>query len=773
MTENVSALKALLEERTLELETCKGRLNVLTRERDAAEMRHLIEERFHTIFRDSFASMALEFPDGSFIEVNPAFCRFLGYSMHELMTLTVKEITHPDDWEETRRLRAETAAGQPPTFNQEKRYLRKDGATVWGHASTTWFCDADGTPAYSVSQIQDITERKRMQESLRELETICTKAFHVTPTMLVITGLVDGRFIEVNKAFERTCGWRREEVIGRTSLEVGIWRDPVDRVRIVETLRAGGNVRDLEMNFRGKNAPFVGSYSAEIIEVGGERCLLSLVSDITERKRAEEALQHSEMRYRAIVEGFDGLIYICSPDYRVEFMNDRLMQRTGRDATGDLCFEVLHGRDSVCPWCVNDRVLRGETVRWEVQSPKDNHWYYIVNTPIFNPDGTVSKQAMILDITELKRVEKALKESHTLLEKVLASLNEAVFLVTPETREILDCNSTAEKMFGYVREEMLGRDTSFLHVNGMMYETFGAEFRKANDTQGYYETEFTAKRKSGEMFPTEHFVRPIYDDNGKIECMISVVRDISEWKRTKEEIEILDTNLASHAFELELANTELEAFNYTVSHDLRKPLTSINGYCQILLELCAGILDDECLKYLHEMHRGTMAMNQLIDTLLNFSRLARSEMKRETQDLSGLATAVAAEFRMAEPERQVNFRIAGDILGNGDTKLLRVVMENLLGNAWKYTAKQQEVVIEFGITGSEAKPVYFIRDNGPGFDMACAEKLFIPFQRLHSREEFEGHGVGLATVKRIIQRHGGRVWAESEPGKGATFYFTL
>lgn len=649
MTDDVSALKALLEERTRELETCRNKLHALTRERDAAEMHHLIEERFRTIFRDTSAAMVLAFPNGSFIEINPAFCRFLGYSVHELMKLTVKEITHPDDWEETRRLRAEAATGQTPTFSLEMRYLRKDGATVWGHASTTWFYDADGAPVYSVALIQDITERKL----------------------------------------------------------------------------------------------------------------------------TKEALQRSEMRYRAIVEGFDGLIYICSHDYRVEFMNDRLIQRTGRDATGELCYEVLHDRDSVCPWCVNERVLRGETIRWEVQSPKDSHWYYVVNTPIFNPDGTVSKQAMILDITERKRVEKALKESHTLLEKVLASLNEAVFVINPETREILDCNSTAEKMFGYARKEMLGRDTSFLHVNGMMFETFGAGFRKAHDTQGYFETEFTMKRKGGELFPTEHFVRPICDDNGKIECMISVVRDITEWKRTKEEIEILDTNLASHAFELELANTELEAFNYTVSHDLRKPLTSIDGYCQILLELCGGNHDDKCLKYLHEIHRGTMAMNQLIDTLLNFSHLVRGEMKRATLDISGLATTVAAEIRMAEPEREVNFRIAGDIIGNGDMKLLRVVLENLLGNAWKYTAKQREAVIEFGVTDSEGKSVYFVRDNGPGFNMASAEKLFIPFQRLHSKEEFEGHGVGLATVKRIVQRHGGRVWAESGPGKGATFYFTL
>jgi signal transduction histidine kinase len=166
-------------------------------------------------------------------------------------------------------------------------------------------------------------------------------------------------------------------------------------------------------------------------------------------------------------------------------------------------------------------------------------------------------------------------------------------------------------------------------------------------------------------------------------------------------------------------------------------------------------------------------MNQLIDTLLNFSRLAHAELHREPFDLSAMAHEIAAELEQAEPARRVTFRIAEGIPVDGDAKLVRVVMENLLGNAWKYTGAREEAVIEFGMADFDGKPAFFVRDNGPGFTMADAEKLFIPFQRLPGSDEFKGHGIGLATVERIIRRHGGRVWAEGEPGKGATFYFTL
>ncbi|HEX5773466.1 MAG TPA: ATP-binding protein, partial [Geomobilimonas sp.] len=204
-----------------------------------------------------------------------------------------------------------------------------------------------------------------------------------------------------------------------------------------------------------------------------------------------------------------------------------------------------------------------------------------------------------------------------------------------------------------------------------------------------------------------------------------------------------------------------------------KPLTVISGCCQVIREVCGDHLKEECLGYLREVQSGAIRMNELIDALLKLSCLTRSELHRETVDLSSIAHAVAAELTLTEPDRRVTFRIADGISVNGDAKLLRVVLENLFGNAWKYTANRGEAVIEFGVTDSDGTAACFVRDNGTGFHMADAEKLFIPFQRLPGAGEFKGHGIGLATVERIIRRHGGRIWAEGEPDKGATFWFVL
>jgi PAS domain S-box-containing protein len=252
---------------------------------------------------------------------------------------------------------------------------------------------------------------------------------------------------------------------------------------------------------------------------------------------------------------------------------------------------------------------------------------------------------------------------------------------------------------------------------------------------------------------------------GKERIILLAIEDITERKQ-------LEGELQDAHDKLEGANIELEAFNYSVTHDLRRPLTNINGYCQVVKQLCGDKLDEQSMEYIQKIYEGTQRMGRLIDTLIRFSRVTRVEMRRETIDLSAMAMAVAVELELTEPERRVTFRIAEGITGNGEAGLCHIVLDNLIGNAWKYTGNQEEAVIEFGVTEVDGKPACFVRDNGPGFDMAYANKLFMPFQQLPGTN-VEGHGIGLATVERIVRRHGGRVWAKSDPGKGATFLFTL
>jgi len=254
---------------------------------------------------------------------------------------------------------------------------------------------------------------------------------------------------------------------------------------------------------------------------------------------------------------------------------------------------------------------------------------------------------------------------------------------------------------------------------------------------------------------------------------VSEVARVTERKRVADDLRALSESERRYATQLEVVNKELEAFSYSVSHDLRAPLRSIDGFSSALMEDYADKLDEQANTHLRRIRAATGRMAQLIDDLLKLALVTRSEMHTEAVDLSALANVILAECRKGEPLREVECVVQEHVVGHGDPHLLRSVLENLLGNAWKFTSKKQQAKIEFAMADQDGQPVYFVRDNGAGFDMTYAEKLFGAFQRLHAAADFPGTGVGLATVQRIIRRHGGRVSAQGAEGRGATFSFTL
>ncbi|QIR36113.1 GAF domain-containing protein [Tolypothrix sp. PCC 7910] len=258
------------------------------------------------------------------------------------------------------------------------------------------------------------------------------------------------------------------------------------------------------------------------------------------------------------------------------------------------------------------------------------------------------------------------------------------------------------------------------------------------------------------------------------ELLADLQAEVEERQQAEQAVRNLNQGLQRAILELQVVNRELEAFSYSVSHDLRAPLRSIDGFSQALLEDYEGELDDAAQDYLRRIRSATQRMGQLIDDLLNLSRLMRSEMQLESVDLSLLAREICTEIQESQSGRQVEYIIQPGLIAQGDSRLLQMLLTNLLDNAWKFTSKHTQAKIEFGtITQASDIPIYFIRDDGAGFDMAYANKLFSPFQRLHRIDEFPGTGIGLAIVQRIVHRHGGRVWAEGIVEQGATFYFTL
>lgn len=350
---------------------------------------------------------------------------------------------------------------------------------------------------------------------------------------------------------------------------------------------------------------------------------------------------------------------------------------------------------------------------------------------------------------------------------------------SPSTVVITDARGTIEyvnpkftELTGYARQEVLGQNTRILK-SGLVKREVYKELWRAITAGNEWRGEFLNRKRNGDLYWESASISPLTNVDGAITHYVAVKEDITARKQAELEIEALNTTLANRAQELESANKELETFNYTISHDLRGPITVIHGFSQVLLEKSKDKFDEQTFNYLRIINQEIRRMDAMINCLLKFSRLSRQELDQEEVDLGIIAATVARELQLRHPERQVVFTIAETAPCHGDKILLRSVMENLIGNAWKYTAKTESATIEFGILQSDGKPTYFVRDNGVGFDKDKSDKLFGVFQRLHSDEEFEGFGIGLATVQRIIQRHGGEIRAEGETGKGATFYFTL
>jgi signal transduction histidine kinase len=395
------------------------------------------------------------------------------------------------------------------------------------------------------------------------------------------------------------------------------------------------------------------------------------------------------------------------------------------------------------------------------------------------------------DNTAHKAAEDALLKAGALQRAIFNSAHFSS-IATDAKGVIQIFNVGAERMLGYSAAEVMNKITpadisdpqeliaraQALSVEVGIPIAPGFEalaFKASRRIEDIYE--LTYIRKDGSRFPAVVSVTALRDAQDVIIGYLLIGTDNAERKRAAEVILQLNSELEKRVVErtaqLQTLNNELEAFCYSVSHDLRTPLRSLDGFSQALLEDCSDKLDDQGKDYLQRIRTSSQRMGRLIDDLLNLSRISRSEMTRELVDISKMAREVVGELRAMAPERETEFVVADGLHAQTDPRLLRIVLTNLLGNAWKFTAKRPHSHIEFGCSGENGNKDYFTRDDGAGFDEAYAGKLFGAFQRLHSEQDFPGTGIGLATVQRIIQRQGGRVWAEGKVGHGATFHFTL
>ncbi|MDX2171069.1 MAG: PAS domain-containing protein [Deltaproteobacteria bacterium] len=459
---------------------------------------------------------------------------------------------------------------------------------------------------------------------------------------------------------------------------------------------------------------------------------------------------------------------------------------TGWNIRAHAAADLVGLRDAV------DRVFAGETVHiaafeWQparlglAGAPR---WFELWMCPINDAAGGLREVVFVtFDLTDRLRTQAELTASQRQLARLVGDVDGIVWEADAATLTFTFVSPQAERVLGYPAGDWLNDSFWLAHVHPEDRDAAVACCSAATARGENHTFEYRMRGADGRVVWIRDIVTVVAEPGAPVRLR-GIMLDVTaqkaieaEHRRAQQQIETLNRELEQRVLErtaeLEVAVRELEAFGYSVSHDLRAPLRTIDGFSRILREEHAAELSPAASRHLDRVRAAATRMNALIDQLLELSRVARAEVRRRKVDVSKLARAVVGELRRAEPARRVEVNVADGLTAHADPTLVRAVLENLLSNAWKYTARAAAACVEVGLAEPAGVPAYFVRDNGAGFDMAHADKLFVPFQRLHRDEDFAGTGVGLATVHRIVRRHGGEVWADAAVGRGATFYFTL
>jgi PAS domain S-box-containing protein len=576
-----------------------------------------------------------------------------------------------------------------------------------------------------------------------------------------------GRIVFVNRQTEVLFGYTRDELLGR-AIEILIperYRSahPAYRDRYVGDPRPRGMGSGLELyGLRKDRSEFPIEISLSPVQTATSLLVSSAIRDLTDRRRVEERLRQSEAQLRLLIENVrDHELILLDQAGLVASWNAGVLRMKGyaeQEIVGRhfACFYPPEEREGDALAAKLELAARGSPVEeegWRLRKNGSRFWASVTISSVRAGNDTLIGFAMLTrDLTEHMKAEQ-------LLRGFLEAAPDAV-IIADQQGKIAAVNAQTEKLFGYGRAELLGQTIEALipqryRDKHPVHRAAYAGNPKARSMGSGLELH--GLRRDGSEFPVEISLSPLETAEGTL--VSSAVRDIS----ARKSIEIA----------LQSTNRELEAFSYSVAHDLRAPLRAMSGFARLLCDNYLDRLDAEGKDWLDEIQLNARKMADLIDGLLSLARVSRGELRVEPVDLAQLARASIAALAEREPQRQVSFVAPDSAPAELDARLARTLVDNLIGNAWKYSGKTEHARIEFGSRTEAGARVYYVKDDGAGFDPRFMDKLFAPFQRLHSLPDFPGTGIGLATVQRIVHRHGGRIWAEGAVGLGATFSFTL
>ena len=762
--------------------------SIITFVRDVTERQELestvqlSQERFRKAFVGAPYPILIHAEDGAVLAVNDAWTETSGYSLEDIPTMEAwAHKAHPGE-------QAFVVAHNQALYGITQRVVegeyqirRKSGELrLWEFASSPLEQMPDGRRVI-ISMARDVTSHREVEEALRLKSDELERYFTESLDLLCIAD-TEGYFHRLNPAWEQVLGYPVEEMKGRRFLDLV---HPEDLPATLSTLAILGGQQEVAV-FTNRYQCKDGSY--RWIEwrshpMGG--LIYATARDVTEQRKLEAVLKASEEKYRRLFEtmkeGFALHEIITDEhgqpvDYRYLDVNPAFEALTGlprEQWIGRTVMEVIPQTEPYWIETYGHVALTGEPARIENYSAPLGRWYQVFAYCPYPKQFAV----LVVDVTERKLAEEALRKSEAQLRTLIDTIPDLVWL--KDLSGVYQyCNNRFESFFGAKEQDIIGR-TDYDFVDRELADAFRANdlIAIAAGKATMNEEEITFADDGHHEF-LETIKMPVLENEGVPLAVLGIGRNITERKQAEAEIlrmnEELERRVQERTAQLQAANEELESFSYSVSHDLRGPLRGIDGFSRALLEDHQDRMDETGRHYLTRIRTGTQRMGQLIDDLLKLSRVNRSEMDRMDVDVSSLCRKVLEERALADPARRVEFSIQPGLLVRADRRLLLVVLENLLGNAWKFTSKSEDAQIKVGATRSpDGARAFFVRDNGAGFDMAYSNKLFNAFQRLHTAEEFEGTGIGLAIVQRIIHRHGGQIWAEAEPGKGATFFFTL